>query len=280
MIQPRAQEQLRALLEHQEGTRIGRDPEELHQFRVAIRRLRSLLKGAPAADENGELRAELKWLGSLTGPVRDIDVLLLRLEEDAEDFAPDDQRAARALVAALRADRGRRRGQLNRALGSKRYTELLGAVAALATPGDAADEEEPETAPKAGAVRKPYRKLAKAVDKLGDDPPDDELHALRIRGKRLRYAAETARHAAGNKQDKKLAALVKACKKFQNVLGDHQDAVVAAARVRELAAAQDDVTVALVAGRLVEREQAKRAAARAAWPEAWQRVSGAAAPLC
>ncbi|MGH3431991.1 MAG: CHAD domain-containing protein [Thermocrispum sp.] len=273
MIRARAQEQLRALLEHQEGTTAGRDPEELHRYRVAIRRLRSLLKGVPAVDPGGELRAELKWLGSLTSPVRDIDVLLIRLDREITVFALPDRRHATVLVRALRAERGGHRRRLNRALASKRYADLLSGLSTLAQ--SAPEEPEgPDVPPP--SLHKPYRKLARAVADLGDDPPDDRLHALRIRGKRLRYAAETAKPAADKARRRQLAALVTACKKLQDTLGEHQDAVVAAAKIRELAAAQDDVAVAFVAGRLAEREQARRAAARTAWPTAWQRVSTAA----
>ena len=60
-------------------------------------------------------------------------------------------------------------------------------------------------------------------------------------------------------------------KKFQDVLGEHQDAAVAVERLRELAA-EGSAGQALAAGRLVEREEARRAAARAAWPEAWEKL--------
>lgn len=273
----RAEAQLRALRAHEDGTRAGTDIEELHQFRVAIRRLRSLLKGTPALDPDGHLRAELKWLGDLTSPVRDLDVLLERLHADAAGFAPQDQRAAQRLVAALRRERGQHRSVLNRALSGRRYAALLAAVEAMSPASQPAPADEPPGKPP--SVRKPYRKLAAAVQALGDDPPDDDLHALRIHGKRLRYAAETAQPTAGADAAPMLKELVRACKGLQDVLGEHQDAVVAATRVRELGAAHPEPAVAFVAGRLVEREQAKRAAARAAWPDAWRRVSLAAAAL-
>lgn len=275
----RADEQLHALRQHEDGTRAGVDPEELHQFRVAIRRLRSLLKNTPWLDPGGELSDELKWLGALTSPVRDLDVLLMRLREDAASFDDDEHVAVESLVAALRVERGRRRGTLNRALSGRRYAALLDTLASLATVTPPTEEEAAPEAAATGSLRKPYRKLAKAVGALAEDPPDDELHALRIRGKKLRYAAETALPTAGKKDKDQLKALVKACKSLQDVLGEHQDAVVAADRVRELGAAHDEPAVAFVAGRLVERELAKRAAARSEWPGAWLRVTETAAAL-
>jgi CHAD domain-containing protein len=109
------------------------------------------------------------------------------------------------------------------------------------------------------------------VRALPADPPDDDLHALRIHGKKLRYNAELARSSAKKKQAAKLAALVKATRKLQTVLGDHQDAVVATDRVRSLLPAAD-AELGFVAGRIAEHELRKRTEARAAWPAVWARI--------
>jgi len=84
---------------------------------------------------------------------------------------------------------------------------------------------------------------------------------VRKKGKRARYAGELA----GRQK------LVKRAKELQDVLGEHQDAVVAADRLRELGipAAPEQ---ALVAGRLVEREEGRRSEARAAWPKTWRKL--------
>ena len=71
--------QYRAIVEHDAGTRLGRDPEELHKMRVATRRLRAFLRtGRPLLDADWAeaLRLELRWLGGVLGPVRDLDVLI------------------------------------------------------------------------------------------------------------------------------------------------------------------------------------------------------------
>jgi CHAD domain-containing protein len=64
---------------------------------------------------------------------------------------------------------------------------------------------------------------------------------------------------------------VRQAKAFQNVLGEHQDAVVAGERLRELAAA-GDAALAFAAGRIAERQEARRREARKRWPSAWQRL--------
>ena len=104
-------------------------------------------------------------------------------------------------------------------------------------------------------------KVRESVRKLPDEPTDDELHAVRKKGKRVRYAAELA----GRK------SLVKQAKELQDVLGEHQDAVVAADRLRELVTAAG-FEQAVVAGRLIEREEERRIEARAAWPKAWRKL--------
>ena len=84
---------------------------------------------------------------------------------------------------------------------------------------------------------------------------------MRKKGKRARYAGELA----GWKKP------VQRAKALQDVLGEHQDAVVAADRLHKLAV---DTTPeqALAAGRLVELEEIRRAEARAAWPKAWKKL--------
>lgn len=277
--------QLRDLLAHQDGTRAGTDPEELHQFRVAIRRLRSLLKTTSMFGDAGDaVRDELRWLGAVTGPVRDLDVLLLRLRDDLAGFGPEDQAAAAELLSVLRSERAQAHRVLGRALSSARYADLLRAVAALAMSSEHDDEIRSTDLPGTkliASVRKPYRKLARAVGALPEDPPDDDLHALRIQGKRLRYAAETAMPSVRKKEGKQLKSVIKASRTLQDVLGEHQDAVSASTRVIDLVGRLNgaDARVAFVAGRIVEREHARRAKVRAEWPEIWHRISDSAAAL-
>src|SRR4029453_19574877 len=81
-------EQVRRPLLHDPGVRLGSDPEELHQMRVATRRLRAFLRaGRDLLDRSWSepLRDELGWLGRALGPARDLDVLVQRLPEDNEE---------------------------------------------------------------------------------------------------------------------------------------------------------------------------------------------------
>jgi CHAD domain-containing protein len=282
--------QLRILLAREPGTRSGADPEDLHQMRVAVRRLRSVLKlsGDVLGPDAEPVRGEFGWLGAVLGEVRDYDVLIEHLRDIVAGFPDEDQVAAQRLVRIFVADRGKAKRRLTRALGSARYATLLRSAAQL-TRIPEHENPAPLDNPKKSAVdnrqslvstlRKPYRKFGKAVDALPEDPPDDELHALRIRGKRLRYAAELAKPAVRKKQAKDVSALVKATRRLQDVLGDHQDAVVAADRMRTLAADGVDPEVGFVAGRIAERELGRRTRARENFPKAVADIHQAAAKL-
>jgi CHAD domain-containing protein len=257
-----------AILAHDPGTRLGTDPEQLHQMRVATRRLRAFLRAArPLLDvEWAEgLRSELAWLGGALGPVRDLDVLLQHLRDDARGLEPREQRALRRIFDLIEDERRRARQSLLEVLRSDRYLALLDHLeAAVAAPAFVES-----STPVAGIAAGEFRKLRRHVKHLGPEPTDEELHAVRIFGKRARYAAELAESSVG----KRATRFIVEAKVFQDVLGDHQDAVVAEARVREALTQLGGEALAFAAGRLVEREQARRRAARAAFPESWKRLA-------
>jgi CHAD domain-containing protein len=251
------------ILAHDPGTRRGDDPEDLHQLRVATRRLRAFLRaGAPLLESDWAdgLRAELAWLGSELGPARDLDVLLYHLRADAATLEPAELKALSRLFTRLEAERDSARAELLDGMGSERYLRLLDSLEAAA--------DVPRFVAYGGSLpdiaAAEFRKLTKAVRELGPDPEDDELHGARIRGKRARYAAELAEPVAG----KPATRVIAAAKTFQDVVGEHQDAVVAEEKIRALATGLGARGM-FAAGRLVERQRGRKAAARAAFPEAW-----------
>jgi CHAD domain-containing protein len=272
---------LRALLAHDPGTRVGEDPEELHQMRVAVRRMRAMLKAARPLLERAwadGLRAELGWLGRALGPVRDADVLIDRLRTHAVAFGDTGRNAVEILLEALMADRETARAEMLAVLSSRRYSALLRQLAgAVSRPLPAATGHK-GTTPLVELVHVEYRRLSKAVRAAGEDPPDEVLHALRIHGKRLRYTGELAA-TSGRKP---LRKLVESTVALQDVLGEHQDACVAQHRVLLLLDGLGDaadISVAFAAGRLVEREELSRIETRRAWLAAWQQVQHQAQSL-
>lgn len=277
-VRAKLDREIRALLAHEPGTRSGADPEDLHQMRVALRRMRSVLKlsGELVGDAAEPVRAELGWLGQSLGEVRDYDVLIGHLREVIADFEVRDQAAGRRLVSKFVAERASAKRRLTRALSSARYSTLLRELSLLTRAEPAPDGTRPHDL--ITGLAKPHRKLAKAVRALPADPPDDDLHALRIHGKKLRYAAELAQTSAKKKQAARIKQLLKATKDFQTVLGEHQDAVIAAERMRTVLESADG-PMGFVAGRIAERELGRRAEARAAWRKSWKAVDAAAKAL-
>lgn len=277
---------LRALLRHDPGTRTGVDIEDLHQMRVSVRRMRAALKAARPLLDPGwadDLRAELGWLGGALGPVRDLDVLLLRLRGETASLPGDEQAAGEVLLAALEEERASARAQMLAALNTPRYRALVERLAdavRLPLPTPSATQEQP-TLPDLVGIE--ARKLRRAVRRAGDDPADEVLHALRIHAKRVRYTGElVAPGLRGTAEGRAVAKLLGATAGLQEVLGDHQDACVAEIRVRSLLAdlsGPDVMRAAFVAGRLVEREQQRAQDRRAAWPAAWATVDRRIAAL-
>jgi CHAD domain-containing protein len=258
-LQTVLQQQLEQLEAKEAGTREG-DAEALHDFRVATRRSRALLRPCSGVDE---LQRELRWLAGLLGPVRDLDVLIEHVAGLAAEL-DDDRVAGETLVKALEAERDDARTELFAGLDSERYRSLLAlfreVVAHLGKTDDAHLRQ---------VAARELRRLERAREQLADDPGDAELHRVRIKAKRTRYAAELAARSGG----KRLERLAEAAKGPQDEIGLHQDAVVAEARIR---AAATEPTL-LAAGRIVEVERARRRDARASLPKLWKRLDRAAA---
>ncbi len=255
-------EQHAQLLAHDPGTRLGTDPEDLHQMRVAARRARAFLRAArPLVDLEWaeELRAELGWLGSALGPARDLDVLVERMRGQIARLG-DDGTSVRGLLDGLERRRRKARVSAVVALSEERYLALLDLLENLQPP-------PASTGPSATLAElwwAEFLRTRRRFDKLDRESSDDELHAARISVKRARYAAELAAHELGLPGER----FVDAAKALQDVLGEHQDAFVAEERIR---AWSDDRREADDAVRkLLKWERARRRKARAEWPQAWR----------
>ncbi len=264
------------------GTRRDLDSEFLHDFRVAVRRTRSALsqiKGVYPAGELARFKVEFKWLGGLTGPVRDLDVYLLKMPAyEAElpaavagDLAP--------LADFLRDRQRREQRRLARRLGSARYRSLLAAW------GDFLDQPaELDAAANAGRpiaevaserIWKVYRRVIKKGLAIDDDTPAEAVHQLRIECKKLRYLMEFFR---GLYDPGRIGRLIKALKKLQDNLGDFNDYEVQQESLKEfaeeMAAGQAAPAATLMAmGRLVEHLEAGQARERRAFGERFARFA-------
>jgi CHAD domain-containing protein len=251
----------------------------LQQMRVGCRRLRSDLRTFAklvVPEWARPLREELKWLAGVLGAARDVEVLRDRLRRTAEadPLAPVDPAAVQRLDAALTARQEAALAEVTEALRSARYVALTDALVLAA--------RSPRLRPRAGGpaaevlprlVRRPWRTLAASVgpDAAALDPlgPDERWHEVRKEAKRARYAVNAVAPVVGRRATEFARGLAE----VQRLLGEHQDAAVAADTWAALAADRPgDTALALTAGRLVERERAAVRRARAELPRAWSAV--------
>jgi CHAD domain-containing protein len=229
--------QLAAAWSHEPGVRLGLDPEALHDFRVAIRRMRAAIdlyeRVLPARIVR--LLPLLEWLTRGTGDVRDLDVQLANLARWSESMVEEDRAALSALVTTLSRKRKRARGRMLRLLDSRR-AELLFARAAHALrrgPSPRSVEaRRPVLDAAAELILGRHRKFVRRARRLSSSSAPEDFHRVRIRAKRLRYAIEFHDDAIGEPAERFTRRLAS----IQDVLGRHQDAVVALDRLHALLA--------------------------------------------
>ena len=217
---------LDGLQANEEGVLASGDPEFLHQYRIALRRLRSALRAHRRALEPGleeSLGAELRWITRMAGSLRDLDVLALATLPAMAATGADASDAV--FLQRMEGRRRAARARLRRALASQRYARLVLAIARwLASP--------PRHAPAATAsltkfarksIRRQRRRLLREADAIAAFDPA-ALHRVRIVAKRLRYTIEAFRSLLpADEADAWLATLGA----VQDDLGRANDAAVA-----------------------------------------------------
>jgi CHAD domain-containing protein len=261
------------LIEHDTVMRLDVDPEGVHQARVATRRLRSDLRtfGTLLDPEwSADLRSELGWLGGILGNVRDGDVLLERMRGRAEALPERNAPAAGAVISSLEEDRDQAHAELLATLRGERYVTLLDRlVEAARSPALLLEADLPASVALARVVGRPWRSLRKAVSALPQAPADEALHDVRIKAKRCRYAAEAVAPAFG----KRARVLARAAANLQEVLGEHNDAVVAQRWLADWAGRTRSPRAAYAAGEMAGLEQAAAQATRKTWRKAWKELA-------
>ena len=269
--------QLAAWERHEPGARLGEDPEELHQLRVAVRRIDAILglfKLQLSADLMRARRIAKSILRTL-GAARDFDVQLTELDRYGRSLTAEERSAAAPLRARLEAERSHARARMIRMLDSEPTRHWLdslrrssGGSAAMTLPGAA-----PAAVVMPERVQKRFRKLRKDVRSLGAKSAMEKYHVVRRRAKLLRYALEPGAELYGKPAEEMLKAL----RRLQDGLGEHQDAHLAKNRLEALAA---DSTAGLPAetlflmGRLAEHHLNVTARARKTLTRAWKKVRG------
>ena len=261
----------RRLIWNDPVARIGHDPEGVHQMRVATRRLRSDLKTfAPMIDEEWRksFRAEAKWLADLLGEVRDLDVMLERLHAGSDDIGEE----LKPMFDLLNERHEEARAQLLSAMTSQRYLDFLDRVVDAPRAIALTKASERSARQLVSIVRTLWNKLDRDAGKLRRSSSDERWHKVRIRAKQARYAAEAVAYGLGPRQQK-ANRFAKRVATVQDVLGEHQDSVVARDLIAEVAFSRsEDGSFNRAAGRLIERQTQAGTSARATFRDAWGKL--------
>jgi CHAD domain-containing protein len=254
-------------------------PASVHTMRVATRRLRSALATYGrtfAPDAVGPLRAELGWLAGILGAVRDAEVMRERvlgaLQAESENASATSGELEAS--ASLNASYAQVRGALLHDLDGERFGCLLQMLEAFVQkPPTTADGGRPAGKTLRRAVAREYadvRRLVKRARAAGQDSGREEhLHDARKAAKRARYAAELASFVYGRRARDFAAAM----ETVQELLGQHQDAVVLRQRLFELSGATTDPISAFTYGRLHAMEEARARQAEDRLPSVWAAAS-------
>ncbi|MBL8160773.1 MAG: CHAD domain-containing protein [Anaerolineae bacterium] len=259
------------MLKHEDGSRSGEDIEDVHQMRVAIRRMRSLLRLLEPYLKRGDTRSfqrDLKRIGTTLGEVRDLDVLLEDLHVYQLTLEADQQADMQTVIDGLDANRVSAREDLLDELDAKFYRRFVRDFADfLLTPGSGVKPLDGD-----GVVPTQIRHIlptliydrlasVRAYETVIDGADPTTLHALRIEFKRLRYTVSLFESILGSQIDEFIDEL----KAIQDCLGHMNDA--AAARIW-LDAYKNDPVQAYIA-QLEERD----AALRLQFMEIWMRFN-------
>ncbi len=204
------------------------DTEFLHDFRVAVRKTRSALSQSRHILPDSEVEAfmrEFGWMGTVTGPARDMHVYLLKFNGYQAALPEDIRPALVPLREFLVRKKGKEHERLVKGLQSSRYKKLTGAWRQFL--------DTPQTETKSSAIsKKPIKELAdKQIWKvyrrvihegrnIRADSPDTELHRLRISCKKLRYLIEFFEDLYPRSR---IRSLLESLKQLQDVLGDYHD---------------------------------------------------------
>lgn len=219
----RLQLELLDLLEQQEsGLFEDVDDEFLHDFRIACRRSRTLLPELAAslpAKQRRSISADFSWLSQLTGPLRDLDVVLAEFDELAQRL-PDGHGDLEPLHEILQSERQRHLAAMRTALASRRYGKFKrswrGILGRLLNKQRNGGLRKPVDA----SLKKTYRRVIKQVFRLHDHIELDAFHDLRKRCKRLRYRLDAFRSLYPTSQVQEVISTLKG---FQDDLGRIND---------------------------------------------------------
>lgn len=244
-----------AMLKHEAGSRVGTDIEDVHDMRVAIRRMRSALRLLGDYYKPKVIRTynrKLRRVARALGAVRDLDVMIEAFANYATPAEGDMPPEAERVIAAMDKERDLARMELNHALDRGEYRRFVNDFSQfLTTEGAGAKMHNDDLAPSQvrhilptliyshiGAVRAFDAVIAEAIEQ------NDQvtLHNLRIEFKRLRYAVSMFEDVLGAQAE----GFINELKKIQDHLGELQDSYIAVQRLSDFLDEVDEEAAAFL----------------------------------
>ncbi|WLQ08768.1 CYTH and CHAD domain-containing protein [Arthrobacter oryzae] len=231
--------QITELFTHDPGVRVEA-PDAVHQMRSATRRARSALATyRPLFDKSTvkKLAGELKWLARILGKARDAEVMRERLRQHLNDLPGQSGTGPVEATIEHELETTYNTGfrETLSALDSGRYHQLLTDLENFRdhppTTPRASRPAGTTTAPLVDKAGKRLRRARKTAKQAKSGGRDAALHQVRKDAKRVRHAAESVEEIHGKRARK----LAKAAKRLQQILGDHQDSVLARGLLTRLA---------------------------------------------
>jgi len=201
------------------------DPEILHQYRVALRRMRSLvalLRTVFVQTERETLRTHLKLAMKGTGRLRDLDVQMAEVASYSESLPNMLRPGIDGFLSRLRKDREMMSNSARKSLVAASFEERFSPVIKILE-----NPAEPVAGTIAGlltiSIQRRYRRITREIKRFGKEVRPEQLHGLRISCKKLRYLLEFFPQTLHPEPAK---PLLKSLKKLQAVLGRYNDLFV------------------------------------------------------
>lgn len=229
---------LSTIRQNEQGIIKDVDTEFLHDFRVAVRRARSLFSQVRSVfpqEVTDRAKREFATLGKMTNRLRDLDVYLLKREHYMNMLPEDLRPGIESVFKRLETERKKEQKKLARYLSSASYKKTiifwddflenqnLGEITS-------SNSAVPVTSTAKKSIFKKYRKVVKLGRLINDQTPDPDIHSLRIECKKLRYLLEFFSSLFARKE---ITLMINHLKKLQNNLGDFNDLYVQQENLRK-----------------------------------------------
>lgn len=267
------------------GLRDAVDSEFLHDYRVAIRRIRSLLSQIKHIFPAGQLayfKREFYWLGQITGPMRDLDVYLLTFDAYRQALPRAMQEHITPFHVFLERHRKIEHARLCRKLESKRYQQLIKACRAMldneniqshaAASQETINAARPVRQVAGKCIVKLYKQILQEGSLITPESRDEDLHELRKTCKKFRYLVEFFHDFYS---ESVVIGLLKILKQLQDHLGEFQDLCVQTIQLCDFAEQMQqerlaDAKTIMAMGVLVEKLNARKAVIRAEFEDCFE----------